>query len=638
MSFKYYCTNCAAQVDQTSELFDMKELLRPSSGNASFQILKFRLTGKEVLDLYNSGREKNGNARECTLTMSQLMGYIGNKNNLDVPEAADLTMEQVIRFIDGGAVDTPSDMGGFGGFGGGFGANLFDDEAPEDTQETEEEQTPAAIQQMIKKDATTDSAEFSEVRLREDLKILRNRMGDEGSYTFSLKLDYADAVDGTKVLVGMIITDDAGNHIPLENRICPQCGETVFKEAGTAEHKSVVFIGDQSSSKTSTILALTHYARHHMLLNTGNVTWNDAACLGNLVDSCRLLTKVDRLQDDLKKFSLGYAPPKTKAQERKDAYSATFFISSMNGSRKKILTLMDLPGELCLAGGSLNVKDILNKFKVAMACDTFIVCFDTSVLRAAIDGVAQVELGDEEAKAPIEVIEDTCLWAEEFQKLLIDNSDKRDYVPAMLLFTKCTELENPEENRPARAIAFNAIKNCYLFHRDENTIAANQAYNRAMEKFSTTGKLGSAYHAVLRSSPYGYPAPTYKEANEKPEKKAMLRPPTPKNQDSLMRWILMVSGCIPVTGEYRPNGANNVEGSYKLSTFIDRPQFRKENPEHNTVMETYEDMCQEAMARCVLFANPGNHDMEFVRHYKKELNWFEKQSVKREVLTPDTNG
>jgi hypothetical protein len=445
-------------------------------------------------------------------------------------------------------------------------------------------------------------------------------------------------VDGTKVLVGMIITDDAGNHIPLENRICPQCGETVFKEAGTAEHKSVVFIGDQSSSKTSTILALTHYARHHMLLNTGNVTWNDAACLGNLVDSCRLLTKVDRLQDDLKKFSLGYAPPKTKAQERKDAYSATFFISSMQGARKKILTLMDLPGELCEDGGTLKTAEILNKFKVAMACDTFVMCLDTSVLQAAIDGTAQVDLGDGKMKAPMAIIRDTCKWALEFQKLLVANTDKQDYVPIMLLFTKCKELEHPQENRRNGPIRYNPIKNCYLFDREEQAISDNNIYEAAMENFRTTGKLGTAYQAVLRSSPMGYPAPTYEDANKFPEKRAILRPPTPKNQDSLMRWILMVSGCIPVTGEYQPGGVNVVEGSYKLNTFIDRPQFRKENPKHNTVMETYEDMCQEAMARCVLFANPGKHDMEFVRHYKKELNWFEKQSVKREVLTPDTNG
>lgn len=636
MGFKYYCTNCAAQVDQTSELFDMKELLRPSSGNASFQILKFRLTGAEVLALYNSGVQMSGNARSCTLTMPQLMGYISNKNNLDVPEAAGLTMEQVIRFIDKGGVEATS--GVFDGFGGVFGANLFDDEEEDDAQEAQEEETPAAIQQMIKKDATTDSAEFSEVRLREDLKILRNRMGDEGSYTFSLKPDYEDAVDGTKVMVGMTITDDVGNHIPLENRICPKCGEPVFKEAGTAEHKSVVFIGDQSSSKTSTILALTHYARHHMALDSGNVTWSGAACLSNLVDSCRLLNEVARLKGDLWKFSKGYAPPKTKAQDRKDAYSATFFISSMNGSRKKILTLMDLPGELCLAGGSLDRAAILNRFKVAMACDTFITCFDTSVLRAAIDGVAQVNLSEEEQKSPIEVIEDTCRWADAFQRLLVDNTDKQDYVPAMLLFTKCTELENPDANQAVRATSFNAIKNCYLFHRDETVISANPAYAKAMDKFSTTGRLGTAFHAVLRSSPYGYPAPTYEVAEKFPEKKAMLHPPTPKNQDSLMRWILMVSGCIPVTGEYRPNGVNNVEGSYKLTTFIDRPQFRKENPVHTAVLDTYKTMCPEAMARCVLFANPGRHDMEFVRNFGKELNWIEKKKVEREHLDPDTNG
>lgn len=637
MGFKYYCTHCAALVDQNKELFDMQKLLIGSAAEAKLQILKFRLTGAEVLALYNSGIEEGNDTRRCTLTLQSLMGYIANENNLNVPSAKDLTMEQLNAFINANDVEeSSSGFGGGGAFGGG---SLFDDDEPEEQEnEKTEKDIPEAIQEMIKKDSTTDSKEFGEGRLRDDLQIVKNRLSQNESYTFSLRLEYEEAVDNTKVLVGMVITEDTGVHLPLKNRVCPSCGSQVFDKAGTAEHKSVVFIGSQSSGKTSTILAMTHYTQFHMVHNEGNVIWNGASCLDHLVDDCELLTKLDRLDNDLARYSVGYAPPKTEASKRTDAYSATFYVSSMKGSRKRILTLMDLPGELCLDGGGLQTEKILNNFPVAMACDTFIVCFDTTTLqKASASGAAAESMlaSNEKIKSAHQTITDTCKWADEFQKLLVKNGQKKTYVPAMLLFTKCRELEAGEE-APAARQAVNAIRNCYLFRKEEGAISSNSSYKHAMDQFQMIGGLKQSFHAVLRSSPYGYAAPAYDVANRNPELKETVHAPTPKNLDSLMRWVLMVSGCIPVVGEYRPKMGSN-ENAYSLKYFVGRPQFRKENPECENLLATHKDMCQEAMARCVLFANPGCHDMGLVRNYRVKLNMVQEIMESNRRMAEDSN-
>lgn len=639
MGFKYYCTNCAAEVDASTELFDMQKLLLGNTLGAKLQILKFRLTGAEVVSLYNSGTDEGGEFRRCAIPFSALMGYIGNRNNLNVPEAATLTRDQLNKFLGPKNVEVEQPAFGFGNaFGGG---SLFDDDKPKvnvEEKPAQKDNMPEAIQKMIEKDATTDSQDFAEGRLREDLQILNNCLDKDGNCTFSLKLEYEQAVDGTQILNGMVITDSSGFQSPLKNRVCPKCGAPVFKEAGTAEHKSVVFIGSQSSGKTSTILAMTHYAGFHMVFDEGNPVWNGAACLTGLVDSCDLLTDLDRLNNDLNRYHQGYAPPKTEASKRTDAYSATFFVSSMKGSRKRILTLTDLPGELCLDNGTLDTAKILNNFPVAMACDTFVVCFDTTTVNSAARANAATEAALASGKKILsahQVIKNTCDWADEFQKLLVSNGNKRTYVPAMLLFTKCPEVESGEEERTAPA-AWNAVRNCYLFRREEGAITGNNFYKHTMEQFQQTKDLSKSFHAVLRSSPYGYPAPAYDMANKDPELKATVHAPTPKNVDSLMRWVLMVSGCIPVTGDYRPRMGSN-ENAYALRYFIDRPQFRMENPKCTSLVDTFTNMNAEAMARCILFANPGSYDMDLVRHYRTPLNLLEQLAWNNKHMVEDSN-
>lgn len=626
--YDFYCTHCASKQNAKTVLYDMKGLLSPEG---QVNILKLRLSEAELRALQAQGKRQENNLYQCTVRLPELLGYMANQNNLNLPGLPGLTMEQIREFVayikEAQPTPTPGDS----------------DE--EDDFDSVEEKTPAAvqhqsqkrewspiIQDLIRRDQKTDTAEEAEGRLRTDLRLLSNLFSNGETCTFGLRLETDKDDRGEEIVISTSIHNGL-MLLDLDNRVCGKCGEKIFKAAGTAEHKSVVFIGDQSAGKTSTILALTHYAREHLRGDLGGQIWRGAATIPN-VREITLLSPAERLVHELSElFPNGIAPQKTDVKQRESAYSATFLVTSgKDGERKKILTLMDLPGELCKWGGELQVNTIRNEFPVALACDTFVVCFDTSVVERA-QGVRggngngggenkmpNLAAGNNELREPGQVVNDTCQWANEFQKLLVANTNKTNYVPAILVFTKCRDLEAGEENSKTGGPILSPEDRVYRFQDERSAINKNAVFGFACEQFGKTGNLGTAYNAVLRASPYGYPAPAenevvIEEKNGKviscypKEEGKPLHPPTPKNIDKLMRWLLMVSGCIPTEGVYTKEIGAAV-GGYQLRDYVlTRPQLRTQKPLYPG------ENPDEALARCALFANPTDTDKEYLRSY-----------------------
>lgn len=619
MIYDYYCTNCAAKINNNSVLFDMQELLTGDS-TKKLSILKFRLTEGEVRELMNRGTQVADSRRKCTLKFSDLMNYISNGRNLNDPAIANLTMQDIKDYLEDLVTVVQTSAGtGMGDDDDPFADFDDDDEAVEEQpvqeeQPQEEKQVPAAILALEAKDTVVDSRELTQERLRGDLRIIHQLFLQGEVFSFELQLTTEKDDKGTDVLTGMVATRSEGR-ISMDNRVCPACGAKVFPHAGTAKHQSVVFIGDQSAGKTSTLLALTHYAVNHLQFDLGDPIWTGASTIAN-VEEITLLAPPARLQEELGLFTQGVAPKKTDITVRDDAYSATFLISTRNGdiTRRRIITLMDLPGELCEWGGELKTHEILNTFPVALACDTFITCFDTQTVKRAAAGEGGSNMvkdinGNMVLRTPAMVINDTCQWANKFQTMLMAHSDKRSYVPTMLLFTKCSELEQPTQTAvSAGPTTVTPLTNVYMFRQEHSTIAGNNLYQFACRQFSTTGDLERAYHAMLRCSPFGYDAPA---VNMLPQDRAewgdRVQRPKPHSIDNLMRWLLCVSGCINTEAEYRPNLSSS--DAYRLTNFyIDRTQFRMENP------MTANDI-DESLARCRLFENSGYFDKEFLRRY-----------------------
>ena len=670
MAYEYYCTHCASKVSNKTVLFDLQPLLT-GSVNKKFDILKFRLTEEELLALIRSGTPGENNRARCALSLQNIMDYMAGKNNLNDSRVAGLTLQDIEEFISEGLLQQPKSAQQQKNDDDVFWSSedTDDDDADQkapDEQLPVEKPTPEAIEALLAKDITVDNAAFTKQRVLDDLRILRTLFVENDQFSFSVTPVNEKDDKGNDVLTGVAAFTE-GHSIPMHNnRVCPRCGESIFEHAGTAEHRSVVFLGYQSSGKTSTILALTHYACNHMRNDMGSNIWTGAATL-DCIESVDHLAPSPRLKNELDCYNDGIAPEKTAVSKREDAYSSTLLVRSKVGEKtvNRILTLTDLPGELCVMGGKLKTQDIYDKFAVATACDTFVVCLDTSTVERAANGdEAMLEVknenGDYVRRTPSQIIDDTCKWADEFQKMLLQESEKKMYVPAMLLFTKCHQLENETEEETAPKGILNPIKQIYMFRKEQNAIESNHIYDVACKSFNNQGGLPNAFHAMLRCSPYGYNAPAINVVKktvadnrerilrEKPEfagyfeeyKPSLLskitrafqdlfenrlKRPEPRNIDNLMRWILCVNGCIPTVSQYKPHLSSS-EVLEINDYYINRTQHREQNPQKGQEVE-------EALARCRLFENPGKYDQTFVKFYAQKARLF----TEKLMAKPNTN-
>lgn len=596
MAYKYYCLNCGKTLSQETVLFDLQHLLIEDE-NTEFNTLRLRLTLGELTALIASGTPVEENYRSCTLPLAQIMGYISNENNLNDPRIAGLTMEQICQYTE---VAVPAVRKTSATF------ESWDDEdedaaLPEEEAEPEAQASEAILALEAKVTAMVGDAMASEL-LKRDLEYLKNTFY-KGEYVVKLKEKTEPYGQGQEVLVGFSIQYPVSHvNASFSCRICPHCGKHIPKVSGTAEHKSVVFIGNPASGKTSTILALTHYAQNYMVHGLAAEIWGDSKRI-NTVRTIDLVEPRAELRVHKENYAQGIAPERTDKQSREDAYSATFIIKT--ASKTTLLTLTDLPGEICNITGRNEVDEnaVRNRFQVATACDAFVVCFDTESVRS-----------DTETKSnmtPGEIISSICNQADTFQRLRKEKTG-RDFIPTMLLFTKCWDLEKNNKVRAAATNILRPTEKVYMFREEKRIIDENSIYQAVCNAFNETHQLARAYHAMLRCSPFGYAAPGLADVASGKKKPEI---PTPKNIDHLMHWLLMVSGCVPVEASYCPS-VTGEGGALKLNDYyINRVQCRAERPddEWRNTMSAWN--YREALSRWRLFENPGSLDRMILEDY-----------------------
>lgn len=598
MGYEYYCSHCGKQLNQNTVLFDMQYLLTRDD-TRQFQILKYRMTLAELQRLLASGTEGEHGYKVCRLTMPEIMACISNANNLNDGNIATLTLDQIRDYLNAGQ-DTGSDKAKGP-------VDNYDDYGDD---EEEEDLSAAAAAPYIKPPAIVllenrSKALVDEIYIRDmlskDLSVLLGLFGEGDSFEIQIREENDVDNDGNPVLEGYSMKS-VGGALQIQARVCNECGAPVFEHAGTARHQAVAFIGSPKAGKTSTILALTHYATFYMDNGFGGGKVWEGCQVVDSVASVQMLDKSERVKNDLNNYGQGIAPSKTNAEKREDAYSVTLRLSNkVEGKKRYLLTLIDLPGELCVEDGKVQWSKVQNLFPVALNCDAFILCFDTQSLA-----------GKNGSQSPAQLVADVCNWADQFQKMRAQHNGLDTYVPTMVLFTKCTELEDPNAPVPLMRNLL-PLDRMYMLKNEKQQIAGNKMYQFVSERFSNYGQLDKAYHAMMRCSPFGYDAPdgvTVSTA-EKEGRSVLVQPPTPKNIDSLMRWLLSVTGCIPTEASFS-RSQNDIP--YKLQNFcISRPQLRSENP---GVAGKVGDV-EESMARCALFENPGYFDREYVAKHDK---------------------
>lgn len=616
MAHKYFCTHCGRELNQDNVLFDLQHVLTGDS-RERFDILSFRLTKEELDRLITTGKRGDLNYVHYELSFAEFLQFVSNGNNLNDPAIQSLTMEQITSFLEElkkkeygeEQFDEDEEDDELDSLFGGLGDDEEEDDLSSDIA-AEADNWPEAIKVLRAKDTTNKRLEETQNMLRRDLTILKNIFGASGSYRMEFLPLEEDDDHHMKVLYGY--RSNAGtarrNTTVKSARMCRYCGRPVFDHAGTAEHRTVAFIGDQSSGKTSTILAMAHYAYSAMrgAVSTDPI-WGKSKALGAVQD-VELISPDDRLRHDLEKYEEGIAPPKTSASRREDAYSATFRVKNRAQADKYyILTLTDLPGELCDPNsGEIDIDNIMNNFPVALACEMFILCFD-----------ATTAVGSKVTR----MVDNVCKWANQFQgaraeywRNAVTDSSKNAgeegcYAPVMILYTKCPELENagPADPNKRRRRSADRIAESYIFNSERMEINENEIYNLAGSRFKEYDNLKNVFLARLRCSPFGYAAPGELEV----QKGAEHHSPTPIHIDGLMKWVLSVTGCIDTEAVFRPDLTDASTRFTVPGNFIVRPQYRIQKP----AGEGRNGDLNEALARCYLFENPGAVDRSLLEVY-----------------------
>lgn len=592
MLYDYYCSHCGKQLNQDTVLFDMQYLLTGDE-TKQFNILKFRMTQAEFKVLIQSGTPAADGYRECSLTLADIMRIVGNRNNLNDSVISALTQEEIDKYLAPPATVVTSSVDDS--------AEWFDydDEECEEADLCVEEDPyvkPPSIVALEKKCSELGWVTFIMDLLSKDLSVLQNLFAGGDVFTFLLHEENDTDNEGQPVLEGYTLKLGSVA-LRIKARICPQCDAQVFDHAGTAKHQAVAFIGHPRSGKTSTILALTDYAMNYMQLGFGSKIWEG----GQTLDSVATIELVDKkpwFLQDMQTYQNGMAILKSASSKREDACSVTFRLSNkIQRNRRYLLTLIDLPFELCVEDGNVQWDRVRTLFPIALNCDACVLCFDTQSL-------------DNGEHSPVKLVTGLCKCADEFQAMRANYNGLTAYVPTMLLLTKRDELADP--NAPVPPLRpMMPLERMYMLKSEKQQIAANRVDTFVCVTFGEYGPLNRAYHATLRCTAYGYSPPRRHEIEcaQRGGEQVDCHPPTPKNIDLLMRWILSVTGCIPTEASYS-RGVRDVP--YRLQNFcITRPQLRSQNPLPGQEME-------EAMARCALFENPGCFDRKFVTSRDQE--------------------
>ena len=614
MPFEYYCTNCGRKLSQDTVLFDMQYILTKQESN-KFSILKFRLTLPALTALYNAGTPQEDNFRACQLTLSELMAFISDRNNLNDSAVAGLTMADIDAYLKEDSLSSAMGRmenqapGGNDPFAAKTAQSAFPpifdtaepapapEPAPTEQLTTAEPEKSAAIIALEQKDTANKDKVRTKTVLQEDLKILKSMFGGANEVCrFQIRLQTERDNNNAEVVTSYVVYPAL---FIREARVCGKCGYPVFDHAGTAKHKCVAFFGTQRSGKTSLLIALTHYAQNGMLANFSSDIWKNA----RQISSVRTIDLLNRkpsekeigsdavrkyrntmLYRDLEKYMNGIAPPKTDPNQGKSAYSATFRIQDTKG-RFHLLTLTDLPGELIdETNGEVNKQNLIGEFPTALACEAYVICFDTC------------PDGNEQSR-----INATLRAADTIQEMHATKWNRKSHIPVIIVYTKNSELEQqklppePHEGNPRGE----AIKKAHTFYGECARISSNRAYDFVAQQFNNYLNLKDAYKTRLRCSAFGYTAPSQEDLDKDPT--IPTQEPTPKYVDYLMRWILGVCGCIPVEGGYQALFGGpvwQVEENY-----LARPQYRKDKP----------SSMEESLARCILFENPGELDTAYVR-------------------------
>lgn len=670
MPFDFSCTHCGKHLTQANVLFEMSSLFLRGD-RSSFHYLTMRLLPEEIENILARGEHAYGyqDRYECCLSFSSVMDLMGNQRNLNVPAFQELTLEDVTYFLENRnkSFVIPKKNDDISDSVPSPDLDYLEEQSPDESQtdsaeeiiarkrEHDEKMKPfhAVLTRQSEEQSAVDLSE-RETRLAGDLEQLcASFRSEDGMFRVVLEPIYDTTVEQESILTGWKAYRIAGNGnlVPVarqkDSRLCPECLEKIFAAAGTAVHRTVVFIGSHGTGKTSAILAASHLLNYCGEDEEESSIWNGVKLYNfRQRDMC---SPSKQMIEEFEGYGHALAPAKTDtirvgaSSEMHKAYSSTFRLVDRNGTTT-LLSLLDAPGEICKeTTGSIDEEMIEKHFNIILTSDAYVLCFEhpkgeeERKKREALIEKLKSESGEainrassngEDVAIPMTPAKKVCNWADQIQKMrrkkLHNEGKEAGNIPMLLLFTKCPKLESDDEldesqYRPHKS-------DLYLFPKERQAIQEEKSFQKLIKLLSEHSSMKESYCAQLRCSPYGFQSESkddrrYLQDTETIHKTELR--PAPQNVDKLVEWILYVTGTIPVDLSYISLG----------SAYVKPPENRHLLPYDKYLLDggreivldwrfwkwakerPYMNVVRVAALRCRLFDNARPMDRDLVRFH-----------------------
>ena len=385
----------------------------------------------------------------------------------------------------------------------------------------------------------------------------------------------------------------------------------------------------------------------------------------------------DELSSDLNWFTFGVAPRKTEAGKREDAYNSTMLFQNKEGKRmilslmdlpgelfnngkvdeEKVTSefcasLSSSAFIICFDATTVTIEDITNMTNFTSQMQ------DLRIARLGgghyVPSMILFTMEDEanhKSETAREAAKD--LYMLRAERAAMENPDNE--INKLYHVVRSVYDQNPMLKDSFYAImrvgAFGhmvpttrdiSAREAYV--NDDNRIPDVEVYNKKVEETNKAAytdadlaaannriqsddeydKLILVYDYNVRTAKYNQSVDVFNRTTDNNTQKQIKRIkasiPTPNQMDQLMQWILHVSGCLPCEAVYKTKAADRTLSSYYIANY----QYRSVNPGSHSLIpgqaastvsaNSGKDAdLDEAMARNLLFINPGKWDTALLR-------------------------
>lgn len=568
MSYPYCCPWCGKRHTANELLIDFGRII---TQNSSFRSFVFYMTVGEITEIGEKNAENVALQKRIAWKpdFSELMHIISNSRNMDMPALEGLSLEHIQEFVN---YDKQSYSGSCQSFADSllFNDNFDDNDSADKIILPELDPSNPILDLLVDiyKDGCFNDFNFEYYILLDDLKALY-KIYEHGNPSFIFMPERLSGfVVSYSILFNYSFTPTA--------RLCPKCKRKVPNSACSVPQKLVTFFGNMLANKTSTLITLTHFAMYGQSIYSHDSYWSDEDRISQ-INYFKIESVSPFLMKEVERDDKRAIPPKYGIRTF-DMPVVEILVNAQNCS-STLLTMINPPGELCTAGDNFSEIDkrlLYTQFPAVINSDLMIHC------------VSPVNFMRKEIKA--------CISSTESLLGLLD--EVGNYCPVLTLFTDLSL--KTQSKRIQIANELNMLYDEYLSLKTNDISNNYMDESKSYDRISIESKV--RFRNVMHCCPFS-PYRDQKFRNENDDNISHFRPYS-ENIPLLMLWILRTIGALDIS----------LDSSNTKQVKILRNQFRHQ-PSVNR---------DEAIARCILFSNPGENDRRIADTHNKLMEFLTK--------------